>query len=137
MATKRVRVPKRTARLIFDGEYEGIEVVVRLDLSIDYLLRFTGPGNGYGPESSYPEATAMHLYKDFARAVLVEWNLEDDQGQPIPADEAGMGMVPPAFASFLITKWGEAAVNPPAPLSGISNGGSTSVADTIQMGPLK
>lgn len=133
MATKRVKLPRRTARLVFDGEYEGVEVVTRLDVSIDTLLTFMRVNEEDAPPEPGDWLTRL---KDFARDALVEWNLEDDGGSPIPATAAGMGQVPPAFANLVIGKWVEAVANPPAPLPAASGGGGTSGTATIATGIL-
>ncbi len=133
MAAKRVRLPKRTARLIFDGEYEGIEVVMSLEFSIDVVLSFLRNGDESQERPAKTQKEQLTELKELGALGLISWNLEDDQGMAILANAAGLGRVSPAFASLLLTKWTEALVNPPAPLSATLPAGNTQVGPTLQM----
>lgn len=69
-----------TIRLVFEegDEYHGLEVRMR-GLSIADWLKASGQ-DGDGDNGA---ATIKRFYK-----ALVSWNLEDDNGQPVPVEDA-------------------------------------------------
>lgn len=130
---KGFRLPTRTARLVFEGEYAGAEVVVKLDVSLGLLLRFLElqeVANAVDPdavgESVESAKKTLELFGLFADAALVGWNLERIDGTAIPTGREGMLEVTPAFAQVLLKEWVEVAIVPPAPLVAVSSNGSTS-----------
>ena len=134
---KGFRIPARTARLVFEGDYAGAEVVVRLDLPIGQVLSFLD--QSLSAEDGQTPATAkanLILLQRFAATALISWNLENDEGQPIPATAEGILQVPVVFAQLLLAKWAEAISNPPDPLAGVSANGSTSGPRTVEMAPV-
>jgi len=114
---KRFRVPKRTAKLVFEGDYEGAEVRVKLDVPISLYIEIQDLVDMDKP---------LEVFGLFGNTVLLEWNLEGDDGEPIPSDSKGMTMLPPGFANLIIQEWMQAVQSLPAPLAGTSGDGSTS-----------
>ena len=111
------RIPKRTARIVFDGgEYEGAEVRTQLDVPIGLFLEIQDLVNN---------DRALQVFERFGDGALVDWNLEDDNGKPIPATGKGMLAIPAALANIIIEQWVEAVANPPAPLPRSSGNGNT------------
>jgi hypothetical protein len=106
------KLEPRTAKLIFEDGYAGMEVRVTLD----------------HPLSHFIEAQKLQLSQDieglcrFVAGILVDWNLEDDGG-PIPVTYEGLVRVYPAIIHDLVTRWMEAQVNVPAPLAETSSAG--------------
>lgn len=108
------KLPQRTARLIFEGEYEGAEVRMKLDVAMGVFM----------------EATRLQAAGDieglcrFVAALLIEWNVEDEGG-PLPADFDGLMRCTPAFVNLVIEQWVKALTDVPAPLGAPSvNGGA-------------
>src|SRR3990172_12111213 len=99
---KGFRVPVRTALLVFEGDYEGAEVRCVLDVPMGYLLDFSRLAGG--------DAKAIkEAFVRFSAEVVIDWNLEDDDGKAIAAKPDGLLKVPPAMANLIVGKWLEAA----------------------------
>lgn len=93
---KRVRFPKPTAILEFDGEYEGFVVEVRRKLPIRDILTI---------QELQADSNIRELFLKFGDIALVAWNAEGDDGQPIPATGEGLLNADMEFVTFLIEKW--------------------------------
>jgi len=112
------KIPRKTALLRFEGEYEGAEVRCRLDVGMRTALEFVSI------EDAEPKQM-IELVERFCGKILVDWNLVTDEGDPIaPTPEALLDQ-PPGFVIALLTKWGETVVAVPAPLGAPSLNGST------------
>ena len=111
------RIPEKTARITFEGtDYDGAEIHVRLNVSFRHYvtLREAAEGND--------QAKMAEL---FGGEVLMEWNLEDSSGAPVPATGDGMLQIPLALAMLIVQHWVEAVADVPAPLSATSGDIST------------
>lgn len=75
------------------------------------------------------------LLELFARS-LVSWNLEDEEGNPVPATLAGLLDQDNDWTQRVIMTWLEAVGGAPGPLGQRSTGGETSLAASIPMEPL-
>lgn len=114
------KIPRRTATLVFHGsDYEGAEVKVRLDIDLGTLFDIAGRAETQDPKET------REVIKDFADQALEAWNLEDDEGNALPATVEGMERVPLPLAQLIIQEWVKAVSQPPDPLSGPSANGST------------
>ena len=58
--------------------------------------------------------------------VLLDWNINDDDGNEIPATGVGMLKAPLRFANIIIQQWIEQMGQAPPPLSVPSGDGNTS-----------
>lgn len=120
------KVPRRDALLRFEGtDYDGAEIKCRLDISFaDFFefekLRFAGED----------VEKVRDLVRRFAEDILIEWNLEDDDGQPIPTSVKALFDQPPAFVLLLMQEWLSAIGRVPGPLAATSNNGSTSAEES-------
>ena len=101
------RIPKRTARLVFSGDYEGAEAVVRLDVPVGVFLSI---------QDLNKEGQHMGVFDIFGDRVLQEWNLETDDGTAIVASSTGMREIPLPLANLLIEQWVEVTTQPSLPL---------------------
>ena len=123
---KGFRLPQRTALLVFDGDYQGAEVRVKLDVPIGLIMHLmelqSTPADAKG---------GLEVYRLFSKEILLNWNLEDQAGNSIPLTMEGMKQITPAFANLILTKWTEVAQNPPDPLSVPSANGSGSAEPMI------
>ena len=115
------RLPNQTAHLTFEGtQWEGAEVVVRLGMTINMYLEITRLVSNNNP---------IELTQVFGNAMLVAWNLVDEDGTPIPATGDGMNGLPDiALALRIVHLWLEAVAGVSAPLEPQLNGGNTLVA---------
>lgn len=98
------RLPKRTVRLLFEGDYEGAEVVCSLSMSFEAFRSLQSDGD---------DDDALTLNRQFGDEVLESWNLHDDEGKPIPADGEGFVSQPVDFLNLIVLKWGEALAASP------------------------
>jgi len=117
MNNHRFRLPKRTALLTFVGDFEGAEVRCALDVTLRIALQIDEL------RESGPHQEMLRL---FAEAILMEWNLDDDDGQPIPPTFEGMQDLSPPFLSAMIGAWSSAMGEPSPPLAEPSNDGAMS-----------
>ena len=69
------------------------------------------------------------MFAQFA-ALLVSWNVEDDDGAPVPATLEGVLTQEPAFVQSVIRMWVENITQAPPPLPGGSRSGGTSAAES-------
>jgi hypothetical protein len=92
-----------------DHEFYGAETSLYLDAPMALLFEFQRLGEATGQE-------AESIMRKFGDLVLIDWNLEDDNGQAIPATGEGMLTQPFPFAVALIEAWGKAAAEPSTPL---------------------
>jgi hypothetical protein len=94
--------PKRAPlKLDFSGtEHAGLEITIRsVPMSV---IQDIGTAVASG------DATAFrHIAATFAYA-LESWNVEDDDGHPVPADMDGLMSQDPRFVTAVITAWTEA-----------------------------
>lgn len=118
---------RRTARIQFeeDSILPGGEVLVRLDVDLGVALSFQS--------LNVDDADAVKdAYRRFATLIL-EWNVEDDDGTAIAVDEECLFKAPPAFSNTLIQKWQEAIAAVPAPLVKPSDNGDVLPSSPIPM----
>jgi hypothetical protein len=118
----RFRLPlgDATARLVFeDSIFEGAEVVVRTNLPIGVFMKI----------QELSASASLEGFTVFGDDVLVEWNLEDDRGEPIPSTGEGMKAITPAFATLVTDQWMKAVTDIESPLEQPSSGGNTLVKE--------
>jgi hypothetical protein len=118
------KLPTRTARLIFEDEdYRGAEVVAKFNLPIGRVI------------AAQDIATTGNI-KELCQTVadlLVSWNLEDDEGKPIPATYEGVKAISTEFLLMLLQAWAGAQVGPSKNSEAPSTSGSPSVEESIPM----
>ena len=90
--------PKRTPfKLDFSGtECEGLEITVRL-LPMNVMLDIGAAGLGDTAVFRYVAATFGYA--------MESWNVEDDDGQPVPADADGLLSQDGRFVAVVIQAW--------------------------------
>ena len=116
------RLPKKTARIKFEGtDYDGAEAEVSLSLSIEQMFHVHDLISG---------GDIVEGFRNFGEIVLISWNLEDDNGDPIPPTSEGFMSTPDRiFLNIIIDHWVQAMKGVPVPLESQSQGGSTSEAE--------
>ena len=122
------QLPRRRAELRFAGsDYDGAIVEAWLDVPMDLFLEL---------RDSLTSEDAMAVYGLFSQHCLIGWNLQEEQGRPLPATTEGMNRVWPNFGRLIIQEWMEGVMTPPAPLSEPSSNGATLDEASIPMEPL-
>ncbi|MFI9235764.1 hypothetical protein [Streptomyces sp. NPDC053079] len=123
-----VKKPKRIVlRFEGDAELDGLEVILR-GLNVAEYLDVMGLGDVEA--SSVPD-----MVKRFARS-LISWNLEDEDGAPVPITEETVFAQDQDFVLRLAAAWIEAISGVSAPLEQSSPDGGLSPVASIPMEPL-
>ena len=114
--------PKRTIyKLDFSQtEYAGLEVAVRAGSIGDLLALQDLAGAG---ETTAEEARQM--FAGFA-ALLVSWNVDDDNDKPVPTTYEGVASQEPDFIKTIVTAFFANVAGAPPPLPDGSNSGANS-----------
>lgn len=102
-----------------DTDWHGAEVRCRRGVSVDRVLEFEALTTG-------AMADIAQAIRGFGDDVIVGWNLEDDDGQPVPATGAELLKWPVDFGLALVTGWLRGALQVDAPLVGASSNGALS-----------
>ena len=115
----RFRLPMRDAKIIFEEgtTFAGAVVKCRLDVEIGMVTDI---------QDLIEANKHAHAYEVFGDGILIDWNLEDQKGNAIPANGKGMKKVTPQFAEALMSQWMEALTQIDSPLGQQSKNGSMS-----------
>lgn len=129
------RPQHKTYKLVFaDEDMDGLVVRVRsirigelreLLALVEIDLKHTSPGDA---------AKLDRLFEVFADALL-SWNVEDDQGEPVPADLAGVSTQDGDFILLIVREWLR-IFQVAGPLGNGSSDGGKSLEESLQMEPL-
>jgi hypothetical protein len=129
-------VPKRTLyKLDFSQtEHAGLEVVTRSASMAGLLdiLTLAEAVENAGATANAGQKEVDRLFSLFDQ-VLVEWNVETEAGEPVPATKDGLLSQDPDFVMTVITAWAQAMTKAPPPLPKPSGG--TSLEASIPMSP--
>ena len=108
-ARKGFRIPERTALINFQGtDYDGAEIRVRLSVTFAQFIALRESAQGEDQEG---------MARLFGETVLMDWNLEDADGNLIPADGDGMLAIPLELTNLVVQHWVEEVAGVPSPLS--------------------
>ena len=106
---KGFRIPERTALINFQGtDYDGAEIRVRLSVTFAQFIALRESAQGEDQEG---------MARLFGETVLMDWNLEDADGNLIPADGDGMLAIPLELTNLVVQHWVEEVAGVPSPLS--------------------
>lgn len=108
-----------------DGEYAGLEVHVR-SLTMGQLI---ATQNGEGHNGKKGNAAQIELFAER----LVSWNLEDENGQPVPTTLDAILAEDDDLILDINKRWAEAVMGVSAPLPQSSPAGEPSPAESIPM----
>ena len=119
MGAGRFRLPMRDAKIIFEEgtTFAGAIVKCRLDVEIGMVTDI---------QDLIEAGRHAHAYEVFGDGILIDWNLEDQKGNALPANGKGMKKVTSQFAEALMSEWMEALTQVDIPLGQQSRNGSTS-----------
>lgn len=132
--------PKRkTYRLTFaESELSGLVVSAhsvttgRL-LSIQELLEASGSSAVNNEVDKVAASAAFRSMVEMFAEALVDWNLEDDDRQPVPATIDGLLTLESDVVLEIISAWTSAISGVSAPLASGSPSGETSLEASLQM----
>lgn len=147
--------PKKTYRLQFeDAEYEGLEVRAE-GASVGQLMELMDLARFAEGEFELSDIEEIGKLIDLFASKLIEWNLEDDDGQPITFEPCEKGWnqeigrferETPAeakarvvreqdmdFVMLMLHAWIEGVIGTPAPLDEKSNDGEQLEEASIPM----
>jgi len=128
---------RRVYRLRFeDEELDGLVVKVR-SASVGRLLEFMRFLAGLSGDDLTADDVEKFagLFESFAD-VLQEWNVEDEDGRPVPATLEGVRSQDGDFVMAIMRVWFQAVTQPPAPLPATSSAGGPSAVPPLPMEPL-
>ena len=96
---------RREGNLTFpeDHEFHGLEIRVKLDVNISTFLEFQ-----IVSETNTAEDMRMMFLK-FGDEIVLEWNLHDEDGKPVPSTGNGFLELPPNICTAMIQSWAENA----------------------------
>lgn len=120
------RNPKQYKLKFTDGDYEGLEVVMR-SVTIREMRQLRGTSSDESEGDIFEELLGV------VASHLVSWTREDENGQPLPPTMDSLEDEEPALIHIIIGKWTEAASGVSAPLEQPSNSGEPSVVESIPM----
>lgn len=117
------RRKSKTYRIIWDeGEYEGLEIRMK-SLSVGEMLEL-----GSATEGGVYE----NLVKPFTDH-LISWNLEDENGKPVPATSKGVGEQDMDLVVAAAMKWMSAMTDVQPDLKETSPSGEISLEDELNL----
>ncbi|MFE2326140.1 hypothetical protein ACFXD5_19795 [Streptomyces sp. NPDC059385] len=121
-------VPKhKIYRLLFeDAEMDGLVVRVH-GLSTGQYIDLMGL-----KQEAESGGESGELFQYLADR-LVEWNVEEEDGTPVPANLDGIRAQDMPFTMAIINAWTKAMADVPAPLAPSSTGGESSLEASIPM----
>lgn len=126
---------RKTYKLVFeDPELDGLVVRVK-STSVGNLLDIMGLLAMNVDDIRREDLSQLdHLFRSFAEA-LVEWNVEDDDGTPVPPTYEGVRGQDTDFVIDVIRVWYEALSGVPGPLPATSSDGGPSLEQSMPMEP--
>jgi hypothetical protein len=92
------KLPNRVLTMELE-EYEGSEVKCRLDIKMKTFFELQELANAESTE------TIMKAYEIFGDEILIEWNFEQEDGTPLPANGKGMHELSPQISMSLLSNW--------------------------------
>jgi len=96
---------RKLFKLVFEGDLNGLEVTCRSSSVVVYKRIASYASRPYStPPSDDDLAALSDLYASFA-AVLVEWNLEEPAGVPVPSTLDGVETQEPGLVNAVVEAW--------------------------------
>lgn len=126
------RHQSKTFRLAFE-DMPGLEVVMR-SVPVGKLMDMAGLADDFG-NGKASTGQVSDLFTMFADQ-LVSWNLEDDAGQPVPADLAGVRGLDTDMVMAIFEGWFGELTQAPPPLPKPSAPGPDPLMASLPMEPL-
>lgn len=122
------RRERKVYKLVFeDPQYEGLEIRAA-SIPVGKLLKLANVGD----LNNVTQEELSAIFEVFAGA-LISWNLEEDDGTPVPTTVDGLYTLEIDFIMQIISAWMEAVAGVPGPLRQRSSNGSRSVEQSLPM----
>lgn len=123
---------QKTYRLVFqDPGLEGLEVRVR-SVPVDQLMLV----GDLLEKSEANDPAALSGLLDILAASLVGWNLENEDGTPVPATREALGAEDVDLVLQIIDGWNQAIAGVPGPLGSGSPSGASFPEASLPMAAL-
>ena len=118
------RESRRTAQITFEPghQFYGAELELALSAPVGLSLELAELAETKQIDLSTLRAQDV-LLRRFGDRCLLSWNVLDDDGDPVPANGAGLVEQEPEFVNAILTAWVAEAMNPSAPLVAASPDG--------------
>lgn len=128
----------RHADLVFDdGPLAGNTARVRLSLPLRKMIEVQRLVTAIAERPDTEPVGNLELLADlydlFADEVLESWSLEDEDGNPVPANRDGIGLLPWEASSALFRAWNDILTGNEGNSEAASRSGSTSQAASVVM----
>lgn len=106
-------VPEVLGNVVGEGDYAGLEAKVRVrPLPLGYVLDLQ-------EAISSDDAQQMRdAFTRFGDAVLISWNVEDSDGEAVPATGEGVLTQDPGLIKAVMQEWQAAVMRPPPQTNG-------------------
>ena len=118
-------VPQRELTIDLTGDFEGGQVVCKLDVSIQTFLDLQ--------RMTTDEDTIIKSYFKFGEEILISWNFTKSDGSELPATGQGMLDLPPAVAIGILGAWTREASGNPIDSSNELLNGNTLAEESTEM----
>jgi hypothetical protein len=125
---------RRTDKVTFGPPWEGAEFVIRMDATIGTLEKFDYLREQQGEEFSHADQIAY--LKLFSEEILVSWNLEDENGEPIPPNLDGIKKLPLTLLTAIMDEYQKHQTEVPENLGEASISGNGSATQLTEMATL-
>lgn len=114
-----------------DPDYAGMEVKTK-SLSVGEMIKASAL-MALSDDSLPAEQKLAHMGEafDLFSKALLSWNLEEEDGTPVPCTRDGMDTLEMPMISGLITAWVKAAAGASDPLNNDSTSGQPSLVESI------
>lgn len=132
---QRVKLPDPTVLIILEGDdYDGIEIRARKRVSLREAFRYRRAIQSQEKDEDgspiYSDATA----REWAKSYLMDWNLNNEDDEPIPATaDAFVETLPADLTALIIGRWAEAVTGVDPNSEPPSSDGDTSAAQLTDM----
>lgn len=117
------REPRLFKLTFADEPYDGLSVTLRGLTIREYTAM--------GSRQSSTEAEAVQALLDTIGPNIVDWNREDENGQPLPPTLDNLRDEEPALLQLIASEWTQAMAGVSGPLEPSSNGGLPSEVESM------
>lgn len=126
--------PQKTIyKLVFEEpDFEGLEVKASA-ISIGKLNQITRLQREVRNQGQSPDPDIIDEMWGIFASALVSWNVEDEEGNAVPANLEGLYQQDTEFVKRVIKAWTEAQVDIPGPLGQPSSAGGQFPGGSIPM----
>ena len=119
-------VPQRELHINLEGDFEGAELVCKLDVSIGIFMELQ--------KLSAQEDTIIESYQKFGDDILISWNFLDGKGKALPPNGQGMLGLSPGLTIGILTAWTSQASGNPIDSSNELQNSSTLAEESTETG---